>query len=76
MKTKRKHDPKWKDNTRAERIQKRRQRLNEIAKENGFESWSAFETAVLNGVASLTQRAADASPQSPLKNKRQVAKRR
>ena len=55
----RKHDPKWKDNTRAERIQKRRQRLNVIAKENGFESWSAFETAVLNGVASLTKREPD-----------------
>ena len=55
----RKHDPKWKDNTRAERIAKRRQRLNEIAKENGFESWSAFETAVLNGVASLTKRPPD-----------------
>ena len=55
----RKHDPKWKDNTRAERIQKRRQRLNEIAKENGFESWSAYETAVLNGVASLTKHALD-----------------
>jgi len=55
----RKHDPKWKDNTRSERIQKRRQRLNVIAKENGFESWSAFETAVLNGVASLTKHALD-----------------
>ena len=55
----RKHNPKWKDNTRAERIQKRRQCLNEIAKENGFESWSAYETAVLNGVASLTKRPPD-----------------
>ena len=45
----RKHDPKWKDNTRAERIQKRRQRLNEIARAAGYANWSAYETAVING---------------------------
>lgn len=48
-KQKRKHDPKWKDNTRAERQQKRRDKLNQIAQAAGYASWSAYETAVLNG---------------------------
>ena len=64
------------DTTQKCRQSRRREKLNEIAKAAGFASWSAYETAVLNGMARLTKRAADASPESPLKNKRQVAKRR
>lgn len=39
------------DTTQAKRQNKRRQMLNEIAKASGFASWSAYETACLNGVA-------------------------
>jgi hypothetical protein len=45
----RKHNPAWKDNTRNERQRQRRQQLNEIARAAGWPSWSAYETAVLNG---------------------------
>ena len=55
----RKHDPRWKDSTVTQRQQNRRAKLNEIAQAAGFESWSAFETACLNGTAQPTKRAAD-----------------
>ena len=55
----RKHDPKWKDNTVAERQRSRRTRLNHFAWLAGYQSWSAYETAVLNGETRLTKRAAD-----------------
>lgn len=42
------HNPKWQDNTRKERQQKRRAALNTIAQTAGYPSWSAYETAVIN----------------------------
>ncbi len=39
------------DTTQKRRQSRRRERLNEIAKALGFASWSAYETACLNGVA-------------------------
>jgi hypothetical protein len=48
-KTKRTHQPHWKDNTRTQRQQNRREKLNQIAQAAGFASWSAYETAVING---------------------------
>ena len=47
------------DTTQKRRQSRRREKLDEIAKAAGFASWSAYETAVINGVARLTQRAAD-----------------
>ncbi len=47
-KKQRKHNPNWQDNTRTERQQKRRDRLNQIAHAAGYASWSAYETEVLN----------------------------
>ena len=42
------------DTTQKRRQSRRREKLNEIAKAAGFASWSAYETAVINGVARLT----------------------
>jgi len=39
------------DTTQKRRQSRRRERLNEIAKASGFASWSAYETACLNGAA-------------------------
>lgn len=50
------------DTTQAKRQSKRRQILNKIAKVVGFAGWSAYETAVINGMARLTQRAPDVCP--------------
>jgi len=47
------------DTTQKRRQSRRREKLNEIAKAAGFASWSAYETAVLNGETRLTKRAAD-----------------
>ena len=55
----RKHDPKWKDSTVTQRQQGRMAKLNAIAQAAGFSSWSAFETACLNGQAQPTKRAPD-----------------
>ena len=44
----RKHNPNWKDRTRKERQQKRREALNQKAQALGYETWSKFETAVIN----------------------------
>lgn len=43
---------KQKDN--AERQAKRRQALNDVAKELGFASWGKFETAVINDKVYIT----------------------
>lgn len=37
------------DTTQQRRQARRRERLNELAQAAGFPSWSAYETAVLNG---------------------------
>ena len=37
------------DRTQARRQARRRQRLDEIAQAQGFDTWSKLETAVLNG---------------------------
>ena len=42
------------DTTQKRRQSRRHEKLNEIAKAAGFASWSAYETAVINGVARLT----------------------
>jgi len=42
------------DTTQKRRQSRRREKLNEIAKAAGFASWSAYETAVINGIARLT----------------------
>lgn len=39
------------DTTQKRRQSRRRERLNEIARASGFTSWSAYETACLNGMA-------------------------
>jgi len=51
----RKHQAHWKDNTFTKRQSKRREQLNRLAVLAGYSSWSAYETAVLNGTR-LTQR--------------------
>jgi hypothetical protein len=72
----RKHDPKWKDSTITQRQQNRRAKLNQIAQAAGFESWSAFETACLNGMAQPTQVAADGlTPSAKSKGVAQPARR-
>ena len=53
------HQPHWKDSTITQRQQIRRAKLNAIAQASGYSSWSAFETACLNGIAQPTQRAGD-----------------
>lgn len=45
----RRHNPAWRDNTRAERQAKRLAALNEAAQAAGFETWRRLETAVVNG---------------------------
>ena len=47
------------DTTQKRRQSRRREKLNEIAKAHGFASWSAYETAVINGEARLTKREPD-----------------
>ena len=58
------HQAHWKDNTITQRQQNRRERLNALAQAAGFASWSAFETACLNGTAQPTQRAGDTATPS------------
>lgn len=43
------------DKTNAERSKRRRERLDEIAHQHGFESWRRLETAVLNGQAKVVK---------------------
>lgn len=59
MKKPRKHNPKWKDSTVAKRQSKRREQLDLKAQEAGYLSWSAYETAVINGDTRLTPHVAD-----------------
>jgi hypothetical protein len=68
----RKHQAHWKDNTSTARTQERNAALNEIAgkfgwfsKKTGKPSWSAFETACLNGTAQPTLREPDESHAAP-----------
>lgn len=58
-KKQRKHQAHWKDTTVAKRQGKRREQLNQIAVAAGWQSWSAYETAVINGETRLTQRPPD-----------------
>lgn len=44
----RKHDPKWKDNTRTARSDKRKAELTAAAVLNGFEKWSSMLTYIKN----------------------------
>lgn len=69
---KRKHDPKWKDSTKATRQSKRTAALNKAAGKAGYfykgkPSWSAYETAVINGKAQPTPLAPDGG-YAPTKN--------
>lgn len=41
------------DTTQTRRATRRRKQLNEIAQSAGFESWSAYETAVINGKSTI-----------------------
>ena len=45
---KRRHNNDWNNSTVTERQRERRARLNGFAKSAGFDSWSAYETAVIN----------------------------
>lgn len=49
----RKHNPNWQDNTRNQRQATRRAKLDAIAQSAGFASWSAYETAVINGKSKI-----------------------
>lgn len=44
----RKHNPKWKDNTRTARSNKRKAELQLAAELNGFETWSGMMTFIKN----------------------------
>lgn len=41
------------DTTQTRRGARRRKTLNEIAQAAGFESWSAYETSVINGLSTV-----------------------
>lgn len=49
----RKHDPRWKDATRAARQRRRQAALDAAAQAAGFATWARLETAIVNG-ASVT----------------------
>jgi len=55
----RQHNKAWKDTTRAERQKKRLAALNAAARAAGWASWSAYETAVINGETQPTPFVAD-----------------
>lgn len=44
----RKHDPKWKDNTRTARSEKKVREWQMAAELNGFETWSGMMTYIKN----------------------------
>jgi hypothetical protein len=52
----RKHNPKWRDTTRAARQTRRREALEAAAKRDGFENASAAITAWKNGEAILVRK--------------------
>ena len=58
-KSPRKHDPRWKDTTRAKRQAERTAALNAAARAAGWASWSAYETAVIKGETQPTSFAPD-----------------
>lgn len=45
---KRKHDPRWKDNTITARSDKRKTEMQAAAALNGFETWSGMMTYIKN----------------------------
>lgn len=51
----RKHDPRWKDNTRTQRSDKRKAELQAAAERDGFETYSEAMTAWKNGNAVLVR---------------------
>jgi hypothetical protein len=55
-KKKRTHNPKWKDNTRTARSDKRKAELQAAAIRDGFASWSEAMTAWKNGEAILVRK--------------------
>ena len=55
-KPKRTHNSAWKDSTRAARQIKRREALNGKARAAGFNSWSEYETAVINDKVQIKPR--------------------
>jgi hypothetical protein len=70
----RKHNPKWKDTTVTKRQSKRREQLNQIAVSAGWQSWSVYETAIINGETRLTPLAPDSgyAPAKKAKSKKKV----
>lgn len=59
----RKHNPTWKDTPeqKAARQRTRYQRMGEVAKQNGFSSWAALVTAILNGEVKIVRSDAESS---------------
>lgn len=55
MEPKRKRNPAWKDTPeqKAARQRVRYERMKKVAQENGFSSWAALVTAILNGQVKL-----------------------
>lgn len=51
----RKHNQNWQDNTKQARIANRREKLKQIAQAAGYANWSAYETAVLNGLVHISR---------------------
>jgi len=58
------HRAHWKDNTITQRQSKRREQLNQIAVAAGWQSWSVYETAVINSETRLTLAAPDGGTHS------------
>lgn len=58
----RRHNPAWKDSTRAQRQAARMAKLNVAAQRAGFETWRRLETAVINGATiSVSKRSEESS---------------
>jgi hypothetical protein len=56
-KPKRKRNPAWKDTPeqKAARQRTRYERMKKVALENGFSSWAALVTAILNGEVKIVR---------------------
>lgn len=58
-KSPRKHNPAWKDANKPQRnresLKTRRATLDQIARDNGWQSWHVYETAVLKGDVKIAQ---------------------
>jgi hypothetical protein len=50
------HNPNWKDSTRTERSNKRKEELQAAAIRDGFTTWSEAITAWKNGTAVLVRK--------------------